>query len=146
LGGFCEDTTTIATQLLAHAKDIEGITISGGEPFQQADALLDLLQRLSPTNLSTLIFSGYTFTEIQQQPLGPAILAHVDVLIAGPYLKAKQLGAGLLGSTNQQIHLLTKRYDPTDLACTPAAEIILHPNGTITLSGISPVKVLMKQT
>lgn len=135
-GGDECDTQTLAAEILAQAARIEGLSVSGGEPFQQPAALLDLLQRLAGTNLSRLVFSGYTLAEIRALPLGPAILQHVDVLIAGRYRAAQHTGHGLLGSANQQIHLLTGRYTPADLAAVPPRELVLHRDGTITVSGI----------
>jgi anaerobic ribonucleoside-triphosphate reductase activating protein len=138
--GFNADTADIARQLLTNSNKIEGVSISGGEPFQQPDALLDLLQRLSASPLSKLVFSGYTLAEIRRQPLGNTILKHLDVLIAGRYVHPRHLAVGLLGSSNQQIHLLTKRYTPADLQAVPTGEVILHADGSITLSGIRPLE------
>jgi len=71
-------------------------------------------------------------------PLGPAILNRTDVLIAGPYRQPQHLSRGLLGSANQRIRLLTGRYHWRDFQNLPACEVILHPDGAITLTGIAP--------
>ena len=71
-------------------------------------------------------------------PQGPAILASIDVLVAGPYLREAGAGRGLLGSANQRIHLLTDRYKPGEFASLPRCEVIVHRDGTVTLSGIAP--------
>jgi anaerobic ribonucleoside-triphosphate reductase activating protein len=141
LGGFATDTVELAKQLIENPHGIDGVSFSGGEPLQQPDALLDLLQRVAGSKLGTLVFSGYTLAEIRQQTLGPTILQHLDVLIAGRYAQARHLGRGLLGSTNQQIHLLTNRYTPAAFQHIPTREIILHKDGTITFSGISPLNL-----
>ena len=48
-------------QRIRRINGIEGVTFSGGEPFQQPEALLDLTQRLSSeTSLGILIFTGCT--------------------------------------------------------------------------------------
>jgi anaerobic ribonucleoside-triphosphate reductase activating protein len=52
------DTESLAAEILALGTRIEGISISGGEPFQQPEALLDLLSRLTNSHLSRLVFSG----------------------------------------------------------------------------------------
>ncbi|MBI3800395.1 MAG: radical SAM protein [Deltaproteobacteria bacterium] len=116
---------------------IEGVSISGGEPFQQPEALADLVRRLRQTSLSILIFSGYTLKRIQTMPLGPTILASIDVLVAGPYVREQHSGRGLLGSTNQHLHLLTSRYQPSDFTRLPRREIILHRDGTMTVTGFA---------
>jgi len=115
---------------------LDGVSFSGGEPLQQPEGFLELLETLSGRGLSLLVFSGYTLAEIERQPLGPAILAKLDVLVAGRYVQQRHLGRGLLGSANQQIHLLTSRHTLAEFAAIPTGEIILHPDGSITHSGI----------
>jgi anaerobic ribonucleoside-triphosphate reductase activating protein len=136
--GYLTDTALLAEELLARRSRIEGVTISGGEPFQQPEALLDLLRRLDGSGLSCLVFSGYSRCDLQLLRLGQAILRYVDVLIAGRYVAARHLGHGLVGSTNQRIHLLTRRYTLRDFDAVPRCEVILHADGTISASGIQP--------
>lgn len=137
-GGHESDTEALAAEILALSDQIEGVSISGGEPFQQPAALLDLLCRLDGTHLSRLVFTGYTVPEINRRSMGPEVLRHLDVLIAGRYAAAHPVGHGLLGSANQRIHLLTDRYTLSQLSTIPRRELILHADGTMTISGISP--------
>jgi len=137
-GGWESDTEILAAEILSLAETIAGVSVSGGEPFQQPEALLDLLERLAGTRLSRLVFSGYTLAEIAALPLGPAILRHVDVLVAGRYVASQRTGCSLIGSANQQIHLLTDRYTRGDLAAVPPRELVLHRDGTVSVSGLSP--------
>ena len=137
-GGFEADTEVLASELLRRGQQIEGVSFSGGEPFQQPEGFLHLLERLAGSPLGKLAFSGYTEREIRALPLGPAILHHLDVLIAGRYVRSKHLGRQLLGSSNQQVHLLSERYSPADFQRVPGGEVILRRDGTIIASGISP--------
>src|ERR1039458_1088063 len=90
---------------------IEGLTLSGGEPFQQREAIAELLARIrGETNLSVIVFTGYTWDEVSALPEAGGLLAGVDVLIAGRYLAAERVAHGLRGSANKTIHLLTPRY------------------------------------
>ena len=120
---------------------IEGVTLSGGEPFEQPDAILELLKRVRQQMpaLSVLIFSGYTRKEIERIPGGPEILNLTDVLIAGPYNRLQHNGTELLGSSNQTIWLLTDRYSMQDIRRVPHTELSISADGTITASGIAPV-------
>ena len=138
LAGQETDVADLAKQILQNPHGIEGVSFSGGEPLQQPQALLALLERLNGTRLSKLVFTGYTLAEIRCQPHGPAILHHVDVLIAGRYVQSRHFGRFLLGSANQRVHLLTPRYRTADFADIPPHELILHADGTITSTGISP--------
>jgi anaerobic ribonucleoside-triphosphate reductase activating protein len=130
----------LVARIAAEQDGIEGITLSGGEPLQQAEGLLELLcgVRLA-TRLSVVLFSGYTLEEILAMPLGRDILAHVDVLIDGRYDQMQRLARGLRGSGNQRIHFLTGRYSLEDLNRVPRAEVFISPDGRITATGINPV-------
>ena len=140
--GYEADTHKFAEDILSRASNIDGLTISGGEPFQQSRALYDLLKLLSGSDLSKIVFTGYTLTEINRMSLGRRILNHVDVLVAGRYIVDQHLADGLLGSANQNVHLLSSRYKVEDITRTPRCEVVLHSDGTITLSGIGPVVFL----
>lgn len=141
-GGFEMDTAVLAEELLHNPHDIEGVSFSGGEPFQQAEAWLDVLQRLRGSRLSTLAFTGYTLEEIETMAFGPTILARLDALVAGRYLRSRHWGRGLLGSNNQQIYLLTDRYGPTAFENLPVCDIILHADGSVTLTGFSTIRLV----
>jgi anaerobic ribonucleoside-triphosphate reductase activating protein len=124
-------------------EEIEGLSVSGGEPLQQLGPLLKLLRRLRRGSaLSILIFTGYTWEEIRELPGAGALLACVDVLVAGRYDAARRVAgrSGLRSSANQSVHLLTDRYTPGDLAAVPAAEVILTDGGEVALSGVNPLR------
>jgi anaerobic ribonucleoside-triphosphate reductase activating protein len=132
--------TDLLDRLASVPPHIEGITVSGGEPFEQPDALLELLSGVRQrTPLSTLVFSGYTLGEITRLPLGPPILSAIDVVIAGRYVEARRLARGLRGSSNKTVHLLTDRYRMEDVESVPEAEVWIDSEGSVSLSGIAPV-------
>ena len=120
---------------------VEGLSLSGGEPLQQAVAARALLDAARDLGLSTLAFSGYTIDEIRALPGGPDVLARLDVLIDGRYLSGDRLATGLRGSANQRIQLLTGRYTRADVEATPVAEIRIGPTGDVILTGVDPLKL-----
>ena len=121
---------------------IEGLTLSGGEPFQQREAMAELLTRIrDETNLSVLVFTGYTWEEVSALPQVGSLLAGVDVLIAGRYVAAERVARDLRGSANKTIHLLTPRYSLADLEASPEAEVFVGPNGEVSASGIGPLRL-----
>ena len=121
--------------------DVEGLTLSGGEPLQQAAAAAELLDRARARGLSTLAFSGYSIDEIRALPGGADVLARLDVLIDGRYVAGDRLATGLRGSANQRIHLLTSRYTRAEVETTPVAEIRIGRTGEVILTGVDPLKL-----
>jgi anaerobic ribonucleoside-triphosphate reductase activating protein len=130
----------IAAMTAAAAAGATGLSLSGGEPLQQADAARALLDAARRLGLSTLAFSGYTLDEIRALPGGPDVLARLDVLIDGRYLAGDRLATGLRGSANQRIHLLTNRHTLADVEATPVAEIRIGKDGSLVLTGVDPLK------
>ncbi|MBI2299030.1 MAG: radical SAM protein [Armatimonadetes bacterium] len=117
---------------------IEGVTISGGEPLQQAGAVIELLARLrAESALSTLLFTGFEWAEVRRMPFAAELLAVLDVLIAGRYRQDRPLGRGLRGSANQTVHCLTGRYRPSDLEAVPVGEAVIGLGGEVVWSGVT---------
>lgn len=85
---------------------VDGITISGGEPFLQAAELTEFLDLLSIEG-DILVFSGYTYEELISNDVSKKLLDRIDVLIDGEYKDSLNDGkSALRGSTNQRIHYL----------------------------------------
>jgi len=121
---------------------IEGVSVSGGEPLDQMPSLLRLLRELRRgTRLSLLVFTGYTWEEVHAMSGTSELLELIDVLIAGPYDASQHGPRGLLGSTNQTVHLVTDRYTLADLRSVPCSEVIITDHGDIIASGIDPVEL-----
>lgn len=137
-GGREVTVDEIAEQLRAAKPD--GLSLSGGEPLQQAEAAAALLDVARELGLSTLAFSGYTIEEIRALPGGPAVLDRLDVLIDGRYVAADRLATGLRGSANQRIQLLTDRHTRAEVEATPVAEIRIGKTGDVILTGVNPLK------
>jgi anaerobic ribonucleoside-triphosphate reductase activating protein len=123
------------------ASGATGLSLSGGEPLQQPEAARALLDAARALGMSTLAFSGYTIDEIRGLPGGPDVLARLDVLIDGRYVAGDRLAAGLRGSANQRVHLLTDRHSLAEVEATPVAEIRIDPNGDAILTGVNPLKL-----
>lgn len=91
--------------------ELDGITISGGEPFDQPAALLALLEAigawLGPAreSVDVLCYSGYSERRLRTSYSG--ILDRLDALIPNPYLEARAPGGRWRGSSNQRLVALT---------------------------------------
>jgi anaerobic ribonucleoside-triphosphate reductase activating protein len=121
---------------------IEGVTFTGGEPFVQAQALAKVAEAVQSTGLSVFVFSGYDIKELST-PDHHALLKHVDVLVAGRYIKdQRDLRLFWRSSQNQHVHFLTDRYSPTDMVHPPDVEVHIKADGTLILTGFPPNEML----
>lgn len=102
----------MAADIIA-TKDIDGITISGGEPFLQATNLSNLLQIVKGKRpeLTVLVFTGYTIEQLSTDK-AKRFMTFIDLLIDGPYIDHLNDESGLRGSSNQRFHYLTNRLLP----------------------------------
>lgn len=90
----------------------DGITISGGEPFEQAVPLAELLGGISEhkPDWNILIYSGLLLSEIlKNNEENSKIMTFTDVLIDGDYQVDLPSKHPLTGSGNQKVHYLTNR-------------------------------------
>lgn len=122
--------------------EIDGVTITGGEPFDQPDELALLLCGLKDLGIADiLVYTGYTLAELQM--LGTAVqhmLSQIGVLIDGTYIENFNDGRSIRGSSNQTIHILNnclrKRYEDV-LNWTRKSEVV-NCNGLLLSIGIPP--------
>lgn len=104
--------TAMADDIISRPS-IEGITISGGEPFLQAEALADLLDIVlaKRPELTVMSFTGYLKEDLSW-PEALRLLGYLDLLVDGPYIEELNDNQGLRGSSNQRFHFLTPRLLP----------------------------------
>lgn len=109
-GAYAEiEAEDLAKKILQ--SDCEGVTISGGEPFLQAQELFRLIEIIKQEkNIGVIIYSGFTLNEIKNNPDFLNLLSVADILIDGRYEKNLDEGRAYIGSSNQVIHYLTDRY------------------------------------
>jgi len=127
---------------IRQTKGIEGVTLLGGEPFAQSDALGALAAGVRRAGLSVMVFSGYTLKQLQRDPGAAPLLSQTDLLIDGPYIhRQADRSRRWIGSSNQQIHFLTDRYRALEgrwpvgdtlelrLNCSADGEVTISING-----------------
>lgn len=92
--------------------NLVGITISGGEPFEQAAPLAELLRGIVEyrPKWNILVYSGYKLSEVlRNTEESDQFMTIIDVLVDGDYQMDLPSKHSLTGSGNQKIHYLTKR-------------------------------------
>lgn len=105
-GGYLKSVKELAKEILC-VSDIEGITISGGEPFLQEAALCRLLAYVKERrDFGVILYTGYRFEEISSH----ALTKFCDAVIDGEYIRELDDGLSLRGSSNQRLIFVTERY------------------------------------
>jgi len=143
----------IAQEVLRSRQEhkLEGITFSGGEPMQQADSLLGLIQclRQQAPELSFGMFSGYAEPELAKgqywiwgdgsseparKRLWQEIRACLDFTILGRFNQAQPSSLPLRTSRNQVLRLFSDRYTPADFS-EELIEVSIHEGGRAEVTG-----------
>ena len=131
----------LATWILEQP-DLEGITLSGGEPMLQAAGLIKLIDTVqSQRDLGILCYTGYRLEYLQQQGTSAqkALLDRLDLLIDGLYVESLHGDLLWRGSTNQRLLPLSDRYREAlkNLPDRSAGlEIHTDPDGSFFLAGV----------
>jgi anaerobic ribonucleoside-triphosphate reductase activating protein len=104
-----------------------GVTISGGDPFEQPEELFYLLGKIKQLDLSdgVIVFSGYTMEQIRGVRELEKSLDYIDVLIDGLYIEEKRITNGLAGSSNQEFHFLSDKISRDSIIIDQEVEIHL---------------------
>jgi len=89
----------------------DGLTVSGGEPFDQAEALTALITSLRrESDVEVLVYTGYLLEELRARGgAATVLLESIDILIDGPFEESASNTLQWRGSDNQRVHLLTPR-------------------------------------
>ncbi|MGR3871531.1 4Fe-4S single cluster domain-containing protein [Streptomyces graminifolii] len=124
--------------------DVEGVTLSGGEPFSQAQSLADLLDavRERRPDFSAMAYTGFRHEVLLHgTPGGRALLDRLDLLVDGPYAAARHGDLLWRGSSNQRVVLLTERYHHvaslTDVGA--GIEVSVGDDGQFSWAGVPAV-------
>ena len=95
-GGTEVDVATIAADFQKH-KLLDGITLSGGDPFYQQEACVELLKLLPGVNV--WVYTGFEYADIQHTELANM----ADVVVTGKFIKELACEGKMYGSSNQKI-------------------------------------------
>jgi len=136
---------------------VEGVTFSGGEPFQQAPDLYRLCEYIKSkqSGLSIGVFTGYTLRELVNEcwhwrtadtdrwvkgsaRLFDQIKQFLDFAVFGRFRRALVCSdKPLCGSQNQQVVFFSDRYSERDLR-PQSYEVNIDAEGTIAITGFPP--------
>jgi anaerobic ribonucleoside-triphosphate reductase activating protein len=139
-GGFVRTVGDLFKEIAAQP-GLEGVTFTGGEPFAQAGPLAALGRLCQDAGLSVVTFSGYDYSRLHASRRRDwrDLLAATDLLLAEPFVKAKQDSSRpWVGSSNQEFVFLTDRYRSLEASLREVPnplELRVEPDGMVSLNG-----------
>lgn len=133
---WMEDCTSLAERVISSNPD--GLTLTGGDPLEQPEALLEFLKALhrdgAPESLAAdflpkgiICFTGYLLEELTGAAL--ECVEYLDLLIDGRYVEQLRYTSVLAGSSNQRFHFSShvgrgeSRLDKESILIDQAIEI-----------------------
>jgi anaerobic ribonucleoside-triphosphate reductase activating protein len=122
-------------------KPLDGVTITGGEAFDQSDALFHFLSLLRELDLGIIVFTGHTKEELMGKPEGKRFFRPMhlmDILVDGAYERMSPMDGSLRVSLNQRMILLTTRYQEDDLHPESPLECFVDSDGSVIYTGFTP--------
>ena len=114
-GGETKEIAWIIEQIKKNPL-LSGVTLSGGEPFMQADACAKIAESAHGIGLNVWTYTGFTWERIEKffdsLPSFKRLLEETDVLVDGPFMKdQKSLELLYRGSRNQRLIDVKKSLD-----------------------------------
>ena len=105
MGGQQMDTSEIIAKMDSNPL-IDGLTLSGGEPFMQYDACCELAKAAKERGLNVWCYTGFTWDSVAEaheyEPI--QLLSYIDVLVDGPFIESQRtLELPWRGSRNQRL-------------------------------------------
>lgn len=103
-GGVEKDTKELIDFIQENKDTNTGVTLSGGDPFLQPEANIEIANAAHSYGLDVWAYCGLTFEEILQDKNKKALLEKCDVLVDGPFILAQRdISLAFRGSSNQRI-------------------------------------------
>ena len=127
-------TTDVIIEQWKATQGLQGITLLGGEPLQQSEAVHTLIQGAKELGLSVFLYTGYEpeeFTSVMQTCFNMS-----DIVVTGRYVHSlRSTDLRWRGSTNQTVHFPTPRYRALDIEEQHEVEVHLSSNGELSVYG-----------
>jgi anaerobic ribonucleoside-triphosphate reductase activating protein len=136
----------------AASSRVEGLTLIGGEPFDQPRGAAKLAKEAQDLGLGVIAFSGYEYESLLNRGEDTTeFLAAIDLLVDGPYQGWNQeTDRALVGSTNQRFIHISDRYSSYNPEnATNRVDIRVLADGSIDVAGFldtSSLKNLLEST
>ena len=115
--------------------EINNVTILGGEPLDQLEETIKLMDNIKKLDIGIILYTGYEKEEIENSNKN-RVLNYADILISGRYIEEKRnINNHLYGSENQIMDFITDRYKKENIINGTYVEIDIDENGKINMYG-----------
>lgn len=124
---------------------VDGLTFSGGEPSEQAEALIALCDLVKGArDVSIMSYSGRDLEALRgsRDPSVRGFVDRLDILVDGPFVATKRSDLLWRGSSNQRVHFLSDRHaDWAQRVDDPGegVELRLRHDGSFFWAGVPPL-------
>lgn len=89
---------------IMHTEFLDGVTFTGGDPFYQLPALIDMAEGVHSLGLNLWVYTGWTYEVLLSYEMCRNTLKYIDVLVDGQFIEHLKSGSCLYrGSTNQRL-------------------------------------------
>lgn len=120
--------------------EIDGITLLGGEPMDQASELWKVARYIKEHEKNVICFTGYTYEQLLEakKPGVEKLLEYTDILADGPYIEElRSFDRPLLGSSNQRFIFITNNIDKKEIEnYKNSFELRVSSMGVIQINGM----------
>ena len=138
-GGRTIQLKNLCHQIERVSGHYDGITISGGEPFEQYEALMFFCTFIKmQTDLSIYIFSGYRLEELLLHHSDRMFLTNTDFLLDGRYDVRRHEDKNARGSSNQRLYRISNEQaiEETECFSSNKMSVAVLDSGNVFMSGI----------
>ena len=107
-GGFLKDIDEVIEELKSNLTFEDGLTLSGGDPFMQAEAVSIIAKAVKNMGKNIWAYTGFTFEKLLEMSENNShimdLLSNVDVLVDGKFeMNLKSMDLYYMGSRNQRV-------------------------------------------
>ena len=139
--GYTVNVVNLLSEVFS-TDDIEGITILGGEPQEQPEPVLKLIQSVKEIGLTVMLYTGYEENELNEIQL--ECVNSSDIVIMGRYVASlRDTGLRWRGSSNQEIRMISDVYENLEIHEQEEVEITISHDGEVSMAGY-PKRWLLK--
>ena len=132
-------TFTTNDQLIEDLLDsgCEGITFTGGEPFDQGESVIEIGTSARKLGYTSVAFSGYAYSTLMRKFGIKKLQSAFDVLLTDPYRKGENYKSVAQALARKNLTFLSSIYKKEDFLEIPPFEIFIGTDGEVRTTGLA---------